>query len=31
MAVAPLTDESRFVDEVEAAYRTMWKKWCEKR
>ena len=28
MAAAPLTDESRFVDEMENAYRAMWLEWC---
>jgi len=28
MAVSPLMDEPRFVREVEAAYRTMWRQWC---
>jgi len=27
MVSSPLTDEARFVDEVEAAYRAMWRKW----
>ncbi len=30
MASAPLTDEPRFVREVEAAYRIMWHEWCRK-
>lgn len=29
MANSPLTDERRFVREVEAAYRTMWKEWLQ--
>lgn len=28
MTCAPLTDEKRFVREVEAAYRSMWQEWC---
>lgn len=28
MANAPLTDERRFVRDVEAAYRHMWQEWC---
>ncbi len=28
MAAAPLTDERRFVQEMEAAYREMWQAWC---
>ncbi|MGZ5051293.1 MAG: O-linked N-acetylglucosamine transferase family protein [Methylobacter sp.] len=29
MANAPLTDEKRFVREMEEAYRTMWQQWCK--
>lgn len=28
MASAPLTDEARFVKEMEEAYRQMWRSWC---
>jgi hypothetical protein len=28
MAASPLTDEPRFVREVEEAYREMWRDWC---
>lgn len=28
MASAPLTDEKRFVKDMEAAYRAMWQEWC---
>lgn len=28
MAAAPLTDEARFVREIEEAYRAMWRHWC---
>ena len=28
MAAAPLTDEARFVREMEDAYRAMWREWC---
>lgn len=30
MAAAPLTDEARFVREMEAAYRAMWQDWLQK-
>jgi predicted O-linked N-acetylglucosamine transferase (SPINDLY family) len=28
MAVSPLMDEVRFVRDLEAAYRQMWRTWC---
>jgi len=28
LAASPLTDSARFAREVEAAYRSVWKKWC---
>ena len=31
MAASPLCDADRFVRDLEAAFRTMWRAWCEGR
>jgi protein O-GlcNAc transferase len=28
MMASPLTDAAAYVDDLEAAYREMWRKWC---
>jgi len=29
MAASPLTDGKRYTRNLEAAYRTMWRRWCK--